>query len=598
MRSAETILSIIRQCSQRALPVKDVYRLLYQRDLYLLAYGKIHKNSGAMTEGATKETVDGMSLEKIDNIIQALRYEKYQWTPVRRIYIPKKNGKRRPLGIPIWSDKLLAEVIRSILEAYYEPKFSDNSHGFRPNRGCHTALREVSKKGRGTKWFIEGDLCACFDRIDHTILLNILRQDFPDNRFMHLMSKLLDAGYLEDWKFNTTLSGVPQGNVLSPLLSNIILDRLDKYVENLIPIYTRGARRKVNPTYNNLNTSLQWARKKGNWKRAHELLKQMQLMPSRDTHDDEFRRLWYVRYADDFLLGLSGPKNEAVEIKNKIAEFLRNDLKLELNHDKTLVTHAHDECAKFLGYEVTVIHENSKHDFRGRRSINGMIGLRVPLKVARDKCTRYMRDGKSIHIGSRTHDTDYDIVTRYQSEFRGVVQYYKMAYNLNILSHLRYMMERSLVKTLACKYKTTSTKIYKKYNSTIMTDEGKRKVLLVKIDREPPKKPLITYFGAISLKWNKWSDKISINDKPITLGFQRNAIIDRLLAQKCELCDATEKIEVHHIKKLSNLNRNDGKEMPHWKKMMITRKRKTLVVCKPCHVNIHRGQYDGEKRVA
>ncbi|WMT84242.1 reverse transcriptase/maturase family protein [Wolbachia endosymbiont of Listronotus oregonensis] len=214
MRKAETILNIIRERGQRNLPVKNVYRLLYQRDLYLRAYGKLCRNKGAMTEGVTTETVDGMSLEKIDKIIEDLRYERYRWTPVKRIYILKKSGKRRPLGLPTWSNKLLQEVIRLILEAYYEPKFSECSHGFRPKRGCHTALRAVMQKGRGTKWFIEGDLSACYDSIDHTMLLKILSESFQDNRFIQLINRLLKAGYMENWKYNKSHSGVPQGSII------------------------------------------------------------------------------------------------------------------------------------------------------------------------------------------------------------------------------------------------------------------------------------------------------------------------------------------------------------------------------------------------
>ena len=227
MRKAETILAIIRKRGQHQLPVQDIYRLLYQRDLYLQAYGKLYRNKGAMTEGSTPETVDAMSLEKIDTIITLLRNERYRWTPVRRVYVPKKNGKLRPLGLPTWSDKLLQQVVNMILEAYYEPQFSKYSHGFRPKRGCHTALLEVMQKGKGSKWFIEGDLCACFDKINHKILLNILAENFHDNRFIRLISALLKAGYLEDWKFNNTFSGVPQGSICGPILSNIVLDRLE-----------------------------------------------------------------------------------------------------------------------------------------------------------------------------------------------------------------------------------------------------------------------------------------------------------------------------------------------------------------------------------
>ncbi len=300
MRKAETILSIISKRGQHGLPVNDVYRLLYQKDLYLRAYGKLYSNDGAMTKGATPETVDGMSLEKIDAIINALRYEKYRWTPVRRVYITKKNGKSRPLGLPTWSDKLLQEVIRSILEAYYEPQFSQSSHGFRPKRGCHTALREVMIKGRGTKWFIEGDISECFNKIDHTILVGIIKEKFQDNRFINLITMLLKAGYLENWKFNATLSRSAQGSIVGPIFSNLVLDRLDKYVEQtMIPAYTCGKRRKKNVHYIKLAEQAARARKRGDWEKANILRKQQQHIPSVDPNDPSYRRLWYVRYADD-----------------------------------------------------------------------------------------------------------------------------------------------------------------------------------------------------------------------------------------------------------------------------------------------------------
>ena len=319
-RTAETVLNIIRERGKQGLPLEGIYRLLYNPDLYLRAYAKLSSNAGAMTPGATTETVDGMSLQKIDTIIEALRSERYRWTPVRRTYIPKKNRKLRPLGLPVWSDKLLKEVIRLILDAYYDPQFSDTSHGFRHNRGCHTALRDVTQKGRGTKWFIEGDISACFDRIDHTVLLTILREKIHDNRFIRLMSGLLDAGYLEDWKYNATYSGVPQGGVVSPILSNVVLDKLDQYVEReLIPSYTRGKRRKAYRPYVALTFAASDARKQGNLSEARRLSREAQKIPSRDPQDPNFRRLWYTRYADDFLLGLVGTKAEAVEIKQKLA---------------------------------------------------------------------------------------------------------------------------------------------------------------------------------------------------------------------------------------------------------------------------------------
>ena len=241
MQSAETVLSVLRERGRRGLPLEELYRQLFNPQLYLLAYGRIYANKGAMTPGASGETADGMSLGKIGRIIDALRHERYRFSPVKRVYIPKKNGQLRPLGLPPWSDKLVGEVVRLLLEAYYEPQFSDRSHGFRPRRGCHTALREVANTWTGTTWFIEGDVSDCFGSFDHEIMVQILSEKIHDNRFLRLMRNMLKAGYLEDWRWNATLSGVPQGGVVSPVMSNIYLHKLDNFVETvLIPEYTRG----------------------------------------------------------------------------------------------------------------------------------------------------------------------------------------------------------------------------------------------------------------------------------------------------------------------------------------------------------------------
>ena len=248
MQSAETVLGVLRDRGGRGLPLEGLYRQLFNPQLYLLAYGRIYSNAGAMTPGATGETADGMSLGKIGRIIDAMRHERYRFMPARRAYIPKKNGKKRPLGLPTWSDKLVGEVMRLLLEAYYEPQFSDRSHGFRPGRGCHTALTEVANSWTGTTWFIEGDISDCFGSFDHDVMIKILAEKIHDNRFLRLMRNMLQAGYLEDWTWNATLSGTPQGGVVSPILSNIYLHRLDEFVEQvLIPENTRGARRRFIP---------------------------------------------------------------------------------------------------------------------------------------------------------------------------------------------------------------------------------------------------------------------------------------------------------------------------------------------------------------
>ena len=300
MQNAETVLNVLRERGRKGLPLEGIYRQLFNPQLYLLAYGRIYSNEGAMTPGPTQETADGMTTEKIEAIIDAMRHERYRFSPVRRIYIPKKNGKLRPLGLPSWSDKLVGEVVRLLLEAYYEPQFSDRSHGFRPGRGCHTALREIANTWVGTTWFIEGDISDCFGSLDHSVLLSILSEKIHDGRFLRLIANMLLAGYLEDWRWNATLSGAPQGGVVSPILSNIYLHKLDQFVETvLIPQYTKGMRRKRNAAYVKVERGLASARRRGDRDDARELRRELRRLSFGDPCDPDYRRLRYSRYADD-----------------------------------------------------------------------------------------------------------------------------------------------------------------------------------------------------------------------------------------------------------------------------------------------------------
>ena len=595
MQEAETVLNVISNRGERGLPLENIYRLLYNRNLYLRAYGRLYSNQGAMTKGTTAETVDGMSLAKIDRIIDELRYERFRWTPVRRVNIPKPNGKTRALGLPTWTDKLLQEVIRMILEASYEPQFSDRSHGFRPGRGCHTALSNVADYWTGARWFVEGDIKGCFDNIDHEVMLSVLGEKLHDNRFLRLLKYLLKADYMEDWKYGRTLSGTPQGGVVSPILSNIYLDRLDKYVETvLIPAYTRGTKRRRNRTWGALSTRLAYHRKKGNHQLAATLRKEMQQMPYGDPYDPGYRRLRYVRYADDFVLGFIGPKAEAGQIKESLETFLRDTLKLELSKDKTLITHATSQAARFLGYELVNQQANDKHDHLGRRGINGNIGLRVPAKVIEQHCQAYMSNGKPTHRNEMLADDDYTIVSRYQAEFRGVVRYYLPAYNVSQFRRLRWVMEWSLAKTLAGKHKSTSRKMFRRYKSTVQTEHGERACLQVVVQRDNGKRPLVARFGGIPLKRNRQA--VLVDQTPTRNRFERNELIQRLLADTCELCGSTEDINVHHVRALRDLNVEGQRSKPKWAQVMAARRRKTLVVCRPCHLTVHGGSWNPRKQ--
>ena len=595
MRNAETVLNVIRERGERGLPLENIYRLLYNRNLYLRAYGRIYSNQGAMTKGITAETVDGMSLAKIDRIIDELRYERFRWTPVRRVNIPKPNGKTRPLGIPTWTDKLLQEVIRMILEAYCEPQFSDRSHGFRPDRGCHTALSEVANSWDGVRWFVEGDIKGCTDNIDHEVMLSVLGEKLHDNHFLRLLKYLLKAGYMEDWKYGRTLSGTPQGGVVSPILANIYLDRLDKFVETmLIPAHTRGTRRQHNPSYRALGSRLAYHRKRGNHSLAKALRHEMQQLPSGDPYDPEYRRLRYVRYADDFVLGFIGPKAEAGQIKESLETFLRDNLKLELSKEKTLITHATSQAAGFLGCELINQQANTKHDHSGRRSINGRIGLRVPAKVIEQHCHTYMGNGKPAHRAELINDDDFTIVRRYQAEFRGVVQYYLLAYNVSHFGKLQWVMEESLAKTLAAKHKTTRRKVFRRLKSVAPTEHGERACLQVVVQQGEGKRPLVAQFGGIPLKRNKQA--VLVDQQPQRYRAERTELIQRLLADECELCGSTVDVEVHHIRALRDLNVKGQGEKPLWIQVMAARQRKTLVVCRPCHLNAHGGDWKPRKQ--
>lgn len=586
MRTAKTILTVIHERGKQDKPLERVYKLLFNRELYLIAYAKLYPNNGAMTKGVSEETIDGMSIQKIDMIIEQLRQETYYWRPARREYIPKKNGKHRPLGIPVWSDKLLQEVIRMILEAYYEPQFSEHSHGFRPKRGCHTALQEI-QTWKGTRWFIEGDISSYFDTIDHDVLITMLSRQIQDGRFIRLIKNMLEAGYLDDWKFHKTISGTPQGGVISPLLANIYLHQFDKWVgEELIPQYTRGNKQKANSAYNRLSRRIKCYQDKGDYKKAHQLIVERRNLPSVDTYDTSYRRLRYVRYADDFILGFTGSKAEAKAIKKQIGDFLNTKLSLELSQEKTLITHATGESAKFLGYEIKAQRVNDYIDNKGRRSANGVIALFVPASVIESKCRQYMKNGKAIHRNNLLHDDDFSIVQTYQQEYRGLVQYYILAQNLSWFSKVYWYMETSLLKTLAFKHKSSINKMLAKYKTTTTSTNGRTVPCLQVVVPREDKPPLVATWGGISLSYKK---KAVIEDAPYQVYGGRTELIKRLLANKCELCGSEENIEVHHIRKLADLNKHNGKLVPKWKEIMSARCRKTLVTCRDCHHAIHNG---------
>ena len=590
---------ILARISQNSLANKEevftkLYRYLLHPDIYFVAYKNLYANSGAATKGVNEDTADGFSEAKINSIIKALADETYQPMPVRRTYIQKKNNRKklRPLGIPTFTDKLVQEVLRMILEAVYEPIFLDVSHGFRPKRSCHTALKQLRREFNGTRWFVEGDIKGCFDNINHAVLVGLLNNKIKDARITKLIYKFLKAGYLEDWQYHKTYSGTPQGGIISPLLANIYLHELDKFVMKLKSEFDTPGVGQITPEYRELHNeikrlSYRLMKVTGEERKlvlAEYKLKRQKLMSIPCTAQTD-KKLKYVRYADDFLIAVKGSREDCQWIKSKLAEFIGDELKMELSEDKTLITHS-SKCARFLGYDVRV--RRSGKIKRGgpghvkKRTLNGGVELLVPLN---DKIRQFVftkgvaiqkEDGSMfpVHRKYLVGLTDLEIVSVYNAELRGICNYYGMASNFCKLHYFAYLMEYSCLKTLASKHKTSLSKIINKFN------DGTGKWGVPYETKLGSKR---RYFANYADCKGKGSAMDYISNAAVVYGYAVNTLENRLKAKVCELCGTTESdhYEVHHINKLKNLK---GKE--RWEIAMIAKHRKTLVVCRDCHRSI------------
>lgn len=600
MRSPERVLNSLNEHSKdSSYKFERLYRILFNEELFYVAYQKIASNGGSTTKGSDGRSIDEMSLARIETLIASLKDESYQPHPSRRVHIPKKNGKTRPLGIPAFEDKLVQEVVRMILEAIYEGHFETTSHGFRPKRSCHTALLHIQKTFSGAKWFIEGDIKGFFDNIDHDVLVGILRERISDDRFIRLIRKFLKAGYVEDWTFHNTYSGMPQGGIVSPILANIYLDKLDKYVKEYIRHFDMGTKRRPGKESNDLaNERKRTVRKLKKVKdgtekaalvaRLKAIEQERAAFPSGDEMDGSYRRLKYIRYADDFILGVIGSKEDALRIKEDIKSFLSESLALELSEEKTLITHT-GKSAKFLGYEITVTRNNhQRRDVQGRlrRTYGKRFRLNVSMATLRDKLLEYgameikLRNGKEIwkpkcRSGLIFND-DLEILDRYNRETVGFCNYYLIANNCVVLHNFRYIMEYSMYKTFAGKYRSTVRKINKKYRLN--------KLFTVKYEQKGVIKSRTFYKTSFKRRTTAFNGSCDIEPYSIA-DVSRTNLTDRLKAEKCELCGATGKLIMHHVRNLKDLK---GKES--WKRLMSARKRKTIALCPSCHRLRHLGK--------
>lgn len=594
MEKSERVLKALSDHSQSSdYKYERLYRYLFSEEMFAVAYQRIYAKQGNMTPGTDGKTIDEMSLERIERLIVSLKDESYQPHPARRVYIPKKNGKKRPLGIPSFEDKLVQEVVRLPLEAIYEGHFEGTSHGFRPHRSCHTALGMIQKSFAGAKWFIEGDIKGFFDNIDHNVLISILRERISDERFLRLIRKFLNAGYVEDWKYNKTYSGTPQGGIISPMLANIYLDKFDKYIKEYAAKFRKGDRRSINPEYWRLNNKKNWLKKKlqktsdEQIRKSYlyeiaQLSKQMLSTPHKDAMDADFRRMQYVRYADDFLISVIGSKSECETIKADITQFMREQLKLELSDEKTLITHAQDK-AKFLGYEIFIRKSDAvKRNKDGvlKRDFNGAVVLTLNSAVIQKKLTEYNAlevrniDGKDIWWSKpRRYMTPMkpeDILAQYNAETRGLYNYYSLAANVSKeCASFAFIMKMSMFKTLGWKLNTSARKVRQKYQ--------KDKDFVIPYNDAKGKQKYRVFYNEGFKKRNAQFD-VDYDKLPQTMYVPYPSLVERLKDGRCELCGKEGKVVMHHVRTLTKLKGNN-----EWEKLMLKRHRKTLVVCGDCN---------------
>lgn len=594
MKPTFEILERIEKCSTEH---KDgiftkLYRYLLREDIYYAAYQKLYANRGATTKGVNNDTADGFSDRYVKELIQQLKDGTYRANPVRREYIPKKNGKTRPLGIPSFRDKLLQEAVRMILESIYEPNFDKRSHGFRPNRSCHTALKQISSEFTGVIWFIEGDIQGCFDNIDHEILLNILGKKIKDSKFLNVIRQFLKAGYVENWKYHNTYSGSPQGGICSPILANIYLNELDRKFEEIKSRFDVNRTEIKTPEYRAMDNEM---KKISYWidhtedkyerekliEKHKQLKKEIHKIPCRPQTNKKFT---FVRYADDWLAGVCGTREECEILKAEIADFLNTELKLTLSEEKTLITHS-SEKVRFLGYDISIRrsqeikgYKMKNGKWRKSRSLHQKVALAIPHT---EKIEKFMfakkaiiqkenGEFKPVHRTALLNQSDSEILEQYNAEIRGLLNYYNLAVDYHTLDYFCYLMEYSCLKTIANKHKSSVRKIIDQYRDgntwsiSYETKEGTKKMRPVKIANCKRGEATDTVFKRTKFNW-------------------KSTIRQRLNAGVCELCGTkhADLYEVHVVRNLNELGDSD------WENAMKTKRRKTLVVCNKCHSKIH-----------
>ncbi len=597
-------LEALGNIAQQGKRLNGIFRLMEQPILWHEAYANIYANKGAMTPGADGKTLDGFSHERVTALIARLAEGTYRFQPVRRVYIPKRNGKKRPLGISSGDDKLVQEVVRMILERMYEPLFKESSHGFRPQRSPHTALQQMKQEWTAVKWLIDMDIRDYFTTIPHDELMKLLEKRIEDQRFLRLIRAMLDAGYLENWKYHATYSGVPQGSIVSPILANIFLHELDTFTASLKEQFEQGKKRRPNPAYDHYSHQIarlrkKWDMLKGKEEYKEELQKvQQQLkelqevrrtLPSGDPYDQHYKRLYYCRYADDFCIGIIGSKADAEQVREKVKRYIQETLKLTIAEEKSHIRHG-KEGVIFLGYWVgTYSADKIVKTTRGQRhttmkAISERLQLHIPPGRLQEFCAT-KRYGTYQTADARPryellNNSDAEILLTYNAELQGLANYYALAQGVRrYMNKLAYLWQTSFFKTLAHKHKTSVTKIAKQLKTKTgyaITIPGKQKTRVLQLFRLKDLKPP-----------QPGNSELDRQPNTLALTLVRSELIRRLNAGQCEYCETEQgPFEVHHIRKMKDV----AQKRETWMWMMAARNRKTLILCRQCHHLLHAGK--------
>lgn len=577
---------------------KDVFRILNKDEIWIAAYENLKSNKGALTPGSTPETMDGISLERLKKLKTQVCTESYRFKNVKLTHILRPDGRKRPLGLPTASDKIVQEVMRMILEAIYEPTFSKLSFGFRTGLGCHDALDHIESRFRWVDYVIEGDIEQAYPTINHHILVKIIKKRIDDPRFIRLIWKLLGCGILDEERITFSKTGVPQGSIVSPILANIYYQELDEYVQNLKENLEPPEPKKnlKSKAYKSLEYKISKVFKEMEILNPQSLERQKlakelkQLRTERLSTiglKNKVTRIEYVRYADDWMIGVSGDKILAFDIKAKIANFMENTLDQKLHPTKTKVINLRKGNAHFLGYEIFLPKNRpiSRYKGKGVQTIRrGQPQLRFDIPVA-EVTKRYIERGylkklpngvRPISKASYTTLEDHVIVNHYRSLWLGLLNYYSGCTNRGRLQYIHYLLHMSCAITLGHRHRMSATKIFKKHG----------KSLTIKVNNT-----IKTISFPYKTSW-KLSERRWYQGKKISIPTHRyaNLISRSALGLPCCICDSEKgPIEMHHVKHV----RKQGFRYKGFHEQMALLNRKQVPLCKNCHKKVHAGLYDG-----